>query len=175
MDGVKPDNLGPSSIIQRYTLIIGQFLQLHPIIGQFLRFSVVGGLGVVVDFSTYLLLKRYAGLTPESGFSLWGLPLIYANMASVLTAMVPVFFLNKYWSLADQKTNQLARQGSSFFLLYSFSWILNQILVSFFVFRVTILSEYFGNNADVVAKTLAVCIILFINFTGLKLFVFRDT
>ena len=96
-------------------------------------------------------------------------------MASVLTAMVPVFFLNKYWSLADRKTNQLARQGSSLFLLYSFSWVLNQIFTSFFVFRVTILSEYFGNNADVVAKTLAVCIILFINFTGLKLFVFRDT
>ena len=52
------------------------------------------------------------------------------------------------------------------------TYILNQLLTSFFVFY-TPLEKIFGQNEDFVAKVLAIGIILFINFLGGKFIVFK--
>lgn len=144
---------------------------LPPGLRQFVKFGIAGSLGFVVDMGTYLLLTRLAGW--RTVFSVFGYEVIAPNMVSVLLAIIAVFLLNKYWTFRDPRAEELTRQGIRFFLIYLTTYILNQILTSFFAFRVPPLAAIFGTAVDVAAKILAIGIILFLNFGGSKFLVFR--
>lgn len=140
------------------------------LIKQFSRFAVVGTIGAVIDFSTYNLLTRGLGL--QRVFLLVGYEIIAANLVSVLLAIMANFILNKYWTFRDN-SQAVVRQGTGYFALNAVTFTLNQILTSFFVFRVPWMGLFFGAQKDNAAKALAIGIILFVNFLGSKFLVFR--
>lgn len=144
---------------------------LPPTLRQFVKFAVSGTLGFTVDMGTYLVLTRLVGWTTV--LTVFGYQLIAPNLVSVLAAMVGVFLLSKYWTFRDPRPEELARQGARFFTLYATSYVLNQIITSFFAFHVLFLQSLFGSRVDVAAKVLAIGIILFVNFFGSKFLVFR--
>lgn len=144
---------------------------LPPSLRQFVKFGIVGGIGFIVDFSVYLSLSR--GLDWRTVFEILGYQFIAPNLVSVLAAMIVVFLLNKFWTFRDPRTAELARQGARFFLFYTFTYVLNQFVTSFFAFRLPALQTLFGGNADLVAKVIAIALVTLVNFGGNKLVIFR--
>ncbi len=145
--------------------------RLPPLLRQFVKFGIAGGVGFTVDMGTYLILTRLAGWTTV--FHVVGYEVIAPNLVSVLAAIIAVFLLNKYWTFRDPRAKELARQGVRFFVFYLATYVLNQVLTSFFAFRVPPLQTVFGPEVDVAAKILAVGVVLFVNFFGNKFLIFR--
>lgn len=137
---------------------------------QFIKFGIVGGIGAVVDFGTYNILTRAIGW--DDIYLIFGYEIIAANLVSVFLAIVSNFLLNKYWTFRDT-SEKVVQQWSKYFLLNFITFILNQILTSFFAFRVPIIAIIVGAQKDNVAKALAIGLILFVNFAGSKFLIFR--
>lgn len=137
---------------------------------QFVKFGITGAIGAVVDFSTFGFLTRIVGW--HTTYTIFGTTLIAANNVSVFLAICSNFIINRYWTFHDVSGNA-AKQGAGYFILNFFTWALNQLLVSFFVFHVPFLANTFGTKTDLVAKALAIGLILFVNFFGSKLFIFK--
>ena len=137
---------------------------------QFVKFAITGAIGAVVDFSTFGFLTRIAGW--HTTYTILGTEIIAANNVSVFLAICSNFIINRYWTFKDTGGNA-AKQGAGYFTLNLFTWALNQILVSLLVFHVALLNQLFGSERDLVAKALAIGIILFVNFFGSKLFIFK--
>ncbi len=137
---------------------------------QFIKFAITGTIGAMVDFATYNVITRLLGFTAY--YVVFGQKIIIANNISVLLAIVSNFVFNKYWTFRDP-SKQVMRQWTGYFLLNTFSWMLNQLLVSLFVFKVPLMTELFGGQRDNAAKALAIGIILFVNFFGSKFIIFR--
>ncbi len=158
---------------------------------QFLRFGTVGTVGAVVDFGSYALLTRILGWATVYCVSLsdWGIsrhtlrtfadcaapryPVVAANMASVFLAIAVNFYLNKYWTFRNTDTSRIATQGARYFAMSVIAWVLNQLLTGFFASRLVMLHALFGASADIAAKVLAVFVVLFFNYGGSRLIVFR--
>ena len=145
-------------------------LRYQNVVRQFIKFGIVGTIGAVVDFTVYNILTR--GFQWQSFYAVWGQKILVANNISVFLAIVSNFILNKYWTFKD-RDSKVAGQWASYFTLNFFTWILNQLLVSFLTFKVIAMQTIFGDQRDNAAKALAIGIILFVNFSGSKLFVFK--
>lgn len=137
---------------------------------QFIKFGITGVIGAFVDFGTYIFLTR--GLGFLAAYTVFGQHIIVANNISVFFAIISNFLFNKYWTFRDN-SKQVARQWVGYFSLNFVTWILNQFLVSYFAFQVVSIEATFGAQKDIVAKVLAIGIILFINFAGSKFLVFK--
>jgi len=137
---------------------------------QFIKFSITGVIGTVVDFGTFNILTR--GFGWDDIYFVFGYEIIAANMVSVFLAIISNFMLNKYWTFQDSG-EQVVQQWSKYFLLNAVTFVLNQILTSFFAFRLPIVETIFGSQKDNAGKALAIGIILFLNFAGSKFLVFR--
>lgn len=137
---------------------------------QFIKFAITGTIGAIVDFGTYNFLTR--GLDWQTVYNVSGVEIIAANLVSVFLAILSNFILNKYWTFKDHSSN-VAKQGASYFALNGFTFVLNQLLTSFFIFQVPLLGV-FGSQQDNVGKALAIGIILFVNFFGSRLLIFRQ-
>ncbi len=136
------------------------------------KFSITGGIGAVVDFSTYALLTRLVGW--DTIYHVFGYNIIAANMVSVFLAIVSNFMFNKFWTFRDTRTSVVVGQGIGYLTLNAFTWTLNQILTSFFAFRVPLFAALFGEVRDFAAKAVAVAMILAINFLGSKFLIFQQ-
>jgi putative flippase GtrA len=170
-----------------FTKMLGIFFS-----AEFLRFAIVGGVGFCVDFGSYLVMTRFIGLrsvfcygtghqsyfttlaqNASESCSISHFPIIIATMISVLLAIFSNFLLNKFWTFRKTATGgNIAKQGIGYFGLNFFTYILNQLLVGFFVSDFGLL-RIFPNYVDVSAKVLAVAIVLFFNFFGSKFLVFK--
>jgi len=159
---------------------------------EFLRFAIVGGVGFCVDFGSYLVMTRFLGLravycygisqqsyltnltqNASESCSISHFPIIIATMVSVLLAIFTNFLLNRFWTFRKTAASgNIAKQSMGYFGLNFFTYILNQLLVGFFVSDFGLL-RVFPNYVDVSAKILAVGIVLFFNFFGSKFLVFK--
>lgn len=137
---------------------------------QFLKFGVTGTIGAVVDFGSYNIMTR--GFDWTDVYLIYGYEIIAANLISVLLAISTMFLINKYWTFRNTD-KAVVKQGVGYFGLNIITFVLNQILTSFFTFRVPIIALVFGGMKDNAAKALAIGIILFLNFFGSKFLVFR--
>lgn len=142
----------------------------HKLVKQFVKFGITGAIGAVVDFGSYNLLTR--GFDWDTVISIGGMNFIAANLISVFLAIVSNFILNKYWTFRNHEHGVL-KQWSGYFALNTVTFLLNQVLTSFFAFQVPLLLAIFGSQTDNVAKALAIGLILFVNFAGSKLVIFR--
>lgn len=146
-------------------------VRYHKLIKQFIKFGITGAIGAVVDFGSYNLLTR--ALDWDAVINIAGMQFIAANLVSVFLAIISNFILNKYWTFRNHEQGVL-KQWSGYFALNTFTFLLNQVLTSFFAFQVPVLIVIFGSQADNAAKALAIGLILFVNFIGSKLFIFRN-
>lgn len=138
---------------------------------QFIKFGITGTIGAVVDFGTFALLTRV--LDWNTTYTVLDIEIIAANNVSVLLAVCSNFIINRYWTFRDTDSNA-AKQGAGYLLLNTFTWAVNQFLVSLFAFHTIIFSQLFGDNRDFAAKVAAIIITLFLNFFGSKVFIFKN-
>lgn len=73
---------------------------------RFLKFSVVGVIGAVVDFGTFNLLSV-----------LLRVPFLIAGSLSFIAAVTSNFFWNRYWTYPDSRSKPLGRQAMQFALV----------------------------------------------------------
>ncbi|MDP3997510.1 MAG: GtrA family protein [bacterium] len=153
-------------------LVLAVPVKYQKLAREFLKFGITGTVGAIVDFGSYNILSR--GFGWDSVYHLFGYELIAANLVSVPLAICSNFILNKYWTFHNTEKKVL-RQSTGYFVMNVFTFALNQLLVSFFAFRVPAVGNIFGNQKDNAAKVLAIGIILFVNFLGSKWLVFRKS
>lgn len=137
---------------------------------QFLKFGITGTIGAVIDFGTYNLLTR--GFDWDASYVVFGQTIVAANNVSVFLAIMSNFILNKYWTFRNKEA-EVAKQWTGYFILNVITWTLNQLLVSFFTFRVPLMVILFGSQRDNAAKALAIGLILGLNFLGSKFVIFK--
>lgn len=131
---------------------------------QFLRFGIVGTIGVFVDFGILNLLSFLTGIYA-------GLGIIVINSISFLAAVVNNYLLNKYWTFKSDATDH-AREFSRALLVYVGGLIINTGIVYYFT---TIVGPSFGFSPLIwvnLAKAIGVGVAMVWNFVGMKFFVF---
>lgn len=138
---------------------------------QFIKFAITGTIGAAVDFGTFAILTRLFAW--KTTYTVLGTEIIAANNVSVLFAVCSNFIINRYWTFHDT-TGSAAKQGVGYLLLNTFTWAVNQVLVSLFAFQIPLFAATFGDNKDFAAKVAAIVVTLFINFFGSKLLIFRN-
>jgi putative flippase GtrA len=77
--------------------------KLHREGGRFLKFSVVGTIGAVIDFGAFNILTAAAHF--------WPVP---SSMASFLAAVTSNFLFNRYWTYPDSRSKPIWRQAVQF-------------------------------------------------------------
>ncbi len=75
-------------------------------IERFLKFSVVGALGAVIDFGVLNLLVQLAGF-----------PKVVANACSFTTAVISNFIWNRLWVYPETRGEPLRKQFGQFFIV----------------------------------------------------------
>lgn len=75
-------------------------------LGRFLKFSVVGAIGAVIDFGLFNLLAVRGGVPP-----------VPASVISFLAAVTSNFIWNRYWTYPDSRSKPLRRQATQFTLV----------------------------------------------------------
>lgn len=73
---------------------------------RFLRFSVVGTIGALVDFGVMNLLTHLANM-----------PLVPAGTISFVCAVISNFLGNRYWTYPDSRSKRIVHQLTMFFLV----------------------------------------------------------
>ena len=131
---------------------------------QFLRFLIVGGIGFIVQFITFRLL-RGADLRPA-----------LATALSAEVAIVSNFIWNNSWTFADQKIFTVKQILIKFFQfnLTSLGSIIIQAIISEIGTR-TLGIRYlaFGINTDDVYLMIGILVGLFWNYTMYKLVIWK--
>jgi putative flippase GtrA len=75
-------------------------------IGRFLKFSVVGAVGAVVDFGTFNLLHAR-----------FGFPEVPSSMISFTAAVTSNFIWNRVWTYPDSRSKSVRQQALQFTLV----------------------------------------------------------
>jgi putative flippase GtrA len=73
---------------------------------RFLKFSVVGAIGALVDFGSFHLILSLLGIRPE-----------YAQAVSFTLAIISNFIWNRLWTYPDSRSKSISNQLISFFLV----------------------------------------------------------
>ncbi|MBI4049457.1 MAG: GtrA family protein [Candidatus Doudnabacteria bacterium] len=143
-------------------------------IGQFLRFAIVGGINTATDFIALFILSAITGVEK-------GEKVIILNLISFSIAVVVSYFLNKHWTFRDTS----ADDPKKFTLFLTVSVIgagVNSLivyLVSTYVPEPTSLLASLSSVSDTgklwlgVAKLAATVASLIWNFIGYKFLVFK--
>ncbi len=117
---------------------------MNDIFWKLVKFSVVGGSGLVVDFGlTYLAKEKF------------GINKYVANAIGFAMAATTNFFLNKHWTF-DDTSPEVLNQYTFFFIIALVGLALNQIILY-------VLHHYFRANFYL-AKLVATGLVVFWNF-----------
>jgi len=139
--------------------------------GRFLRFSVVGTIGAVVDFGVFNLLIELLYVAP-----------IRANVVSFGAAVVSNFFWNRHWTYPDSRTKKVPRQLLEFFAINLvgvlirtpiFALLENPLILAFnrLNLNLPIGNESLGHNF---ALGSAMILVLFWNFFANRFWTYGD-
>lgn len=140
---------------------------------RFLRFSVVGAIGALVDFGTFHLLV-----------SLLSAPAVFAQAFSFSAAVTSNFLWNRYWTYPDSRSKPLVSQVFTFFVVNViglvirtpiFAWLenpLRELAEKTSIFPIWIVT------ADIVGYSLAlavaVVVVMFWNFFINRYWTYND-
>jgi len=143
---------------------------------RFIKFSVVGTIGAVVDFGTLYLLHV-----------LLGLPIILANTCSFSAAVLSNFTWNRYWTYPDSRSKPVRTQLLQFFIVNVVGWGINTGILLLLRYPCVALT---GNVAEMLtlslsdemlykvgynlAKAIATGVVLFWNFGINRLWTYSD-
>jgi len=144
--------------------------------GRFLRFSVVGALGAVVDFGVFNLLHARAGLAE-----------VAASIVSFLAAVTSNFIWNRYWTYPGSRTKSVRRQAAQFALVSAVGLLIRTPVLALLLAPATALAEQLvagglggglrmeaGTLGDNLALASAVVVVLFWNFLANRLWTYGD-
>lgn len=123
--------------------------------GQFIRFSVVGGINTVLDFGVYLGLTR--------GLSFFRTHFLAAAATSFSLAVLSSFLLNTFWTFRAGGDGW-HRRAPRFFAVALTGAGLNLIILYGLVV---------GGLYDVAAKLVATAVVLVWNFTAQRRWTFK--
>jgi len=143
---------------------------------RFLKFSVVGTIGAVVDFGTLYLLHPVAGL-----------PIVIANTCSFTAAVLSNFTWNRYWTYPDSRSKPIRTQLVQFFVVNIAGWGINTGILLLLRYPCTTalegVSPYLSLTLDPqttynwgynLAKAIATGVVLFWNFFVNRYWTYSD-
>ena len=93
------------------------------LIWKFIKFCLVGTLGLIIDFSSTYLLKEKFQLNKY-----------LANSVGFCLAVTSNYFLNKYWTFQDLSLAYIS-QGTKFFLISVIGLLLNNQIIYLLINR----------------------------------------
>ncbi|OGL72386.1 hypothetical protein A3F28_01160 [Candidatus Uhrbacteria bacterium RIFCSPHIGHO2_12_FULL_57_11] len=131
-------------------------LLASPIVGQMVRYALVGLSTTVIDFGVYIGLTR--------GFSYFALHFLLANAIAFVCDITWNFHWNRKWTFGIRAPG-VGYQYASFFVVASLGLLWNQLLLAEFVRGLHLY--------DLIAKMLAISIVFFWNFSMQRLVTFR--
>ena len=146
-------------------------------LSRFLKFSVVGALGAVIDFGVLNLLVQLAGF-----------PKVLANVFSFTAAVISNFIWNRLWVYPETRGEPLRKQFVQFSVVNVAGLLINTVIFygadRWFLGEVGLLAEPVGALALLIgmehfdlayngAKVIATGVVLFWNFFINRLWTFR--
>ena len=149
-------------------------------LSRFLKFSVVGVIGAIVDFGTFNLLN-----------SILGLQSLIASVISFVAAVTSNFIWNRLWTYPDSRSKSVRRQALQFALVNTIGLfirtpvfalsetpmiriterLLNILAPSIYSQNTTQIQFVIGRN---LALAVAVIIVLFWNFGINRIWTYSD-
>jgi len=149
-------------------------------LSRFLKFSVVGIIGAVVDFGTFNLLTSLLGI--------WSLA---ASVVSFIAAVTSNFFWNRYWTYPDSRSKPLSQQAIQFGFVNLIGLLIRTPIFAFseglmirvaarllkWAFIGNLLETIFTSDAVLgrnLALALAVTVVMFWNFGINRIWTYAD-
>lgn len=126
---------------------------MNEVILKFIRFGIVGFIGLIIDFGVTYLLKEKIKINK-----------FVANSIGFSLAVINNYLLNKYWTFNSTNSNIIS-EFSSFLLVCVIGLLLNNAILYYLTER-TKLSFY-------IAKAGSVLIVMLWNFSANYFFTFR--
>lgn len=152
--------------------MIKKIIERYPIIGQFVRFAMIGGLNTGIDLIILNILTIATGLKEGTAFAIF-------KGISFAAAATFSYFMNKYWAFKDTSKSQEGRKFSQFFIVSIIGALINVGIASLVV---NMIKPALGGTLIVplndqlwvnVAALSGTAIGLFWNFLGYKFIVFK--
>jgi putative flippase GtrA len=140
---------------------ITNIYQTHPKeFSRFVKFSIVGAIGAIIDFGLLNLMRGYFG---------WDL--LWANTLSVSVAILSNFIWNRLWTFPESRSRRKRKQLPQFAMVNLIGLLINNlIVVGVDALLVPSVGEPLSYN---VAKAAAIGVVLFWNFGANRLWTYR--
>jgi putative flippase GtrA len=142
----------------------------YPVIGQFLRFGLIGGMNTGVDLVILNLLMLSTGVYEGQPYSIF-------KAISFCCAAIFSYFMNKNWAFRDKSKEKSISKFSQFFAVSIIGAVINVTIASLVVNYIKPMTNFDGIISDPIWGTIgALCgtaIGLIWNFMGYKLIVFK--
>lgn len=146
-------------------------------VSRFLKFSVVGAVGAVIDFGVLNILVQFAGF-----------PKVVANACSFTAAVISNFIWNRLWVYPETREDPLRKQFLQFLFVNLLGLGINTLIFfasdQWVLGTEGLLARPVGSAADLIgmehfdlayngAKVIATGVVLFWNYFGNRLWTFR--
>lgn len=138
-----------------------------PLVGQFLRYVVVGVINTLINFAVLNILSYFTGIKSGS-------QVVYLAAVAFFVATINSYILNKYWAFHDMSHFHEGRKMTLFLLVSLVGLSINSSIV--YVVS-TFVDPMFGASPTMwlnVAAIVATSVSLVWNFIGYKWIVFRS-
>lgn len=138
---------------------------------QFLKFSIVGISGTIVDFGLFNIF-----------YSFLGLPKIFSSILSFSIAVINNFFWNRLWTYPESKNLSISGQLAKFALISVIGLLIRTPLFAFIEPHLVWFSCNFLNwvrfmNVDIlgtnIALAIVILIVLFWNYFANRFWTYR--
>lgn len=150
---------------------------------RFLKFSVVGTIGAIVDFGTFNILN-----------SVVGIPSLPSSIGSFTAAIVSNFIWNRYWTYPDSRSKPIPKQATQFISVNVIGLIVRTPIFALSEIPMTRVAEWLHANIPTswppgdasflpiestvlgsnLALAIAVIVVLFWNFTINRIWTYSD-
>lgn len=155
-----------------------KMLQRPKELERFVKFALVGILGMIVDFAVLNVLKLLfesmgLGEGMASGLQAHEIQLIAANTISFSVAVLSNFTWNRLWTFPESRQQPLGRQLAQYALVNVVGLGINTLLLVLldqYLFQ-QFVSERLSYN---LAKVIAIGVVLFWNFGINRVWTYRD-
>jgi len=124
---------------------------------EFIKFSLIGFLGMCVDLSFIYIAK-----------DIWLLPFYIARAVGFVFALTSNFLLNRRFTFANAREGSLAKQYISFFVICILGFFVNWLISVYLYYNLPFFYSHY-----LIASFLGVLGGLTVNFTGSKFIVFK--
>ncbi|MEM7034515.1 MAG: GtrA family protein [Chloroflexota bacterium] len=149
---------------------------------RFVKFSIVGGFGAIIDFTLLNILIFGFGLNTDLGK-------IIANIISTSTAILSNFTWNRLWTFPESRTRKRSTQLVQFTVVNLIGLGINTFIFAVadnLIYNPLFLTPFFQNNGEFIfapltpetlaiqmAKATAIGLVLFWNFGANRLWTYR--